>query len=106
MATLSVAARSKHPDLSLGNARAAVRTYTGPASYATGGDSLVAREVKLSHIHDVWATLAVNAAGTVRLLLYDAANGTVLWYVPNTGAEVANGTDLSGYTAQILVLEG
>lgn len=77
-----------------------IATYTGPASYVTNGDSLVASELALKRIEILHFELAVNSSGTVRQLHYDHANELVRWVVPNTGAEVANGTDLSGFSAR------
>lgn len=74
-------------------------TYTGPTSYATGGDPFTPADVKLGQLHVITGmAVARKSDGTVRLLWYDKTNQKVIWYVPNTGAEVANATDLSGYT--------
>jgi hypothetical protein len=74
--------------------------YVGPASYATGGDSLTPGALGLGKLEHLSFELAINSAGTVRGLVYDHANETVFWVVLDTGAEVANGTDLSGYSAR------
>jgi hypothetical protein len=97
---------TKHPQISFQNAQASVRQYTGPASYATGGDLIDANDLKIGSIVDIWFTLAVNGAGTVRLLHYDGANGKIRWVVPDTGSEVANTTDLSGFQAFLFALDG
>jgi hypothetical protein len=103
MATLTI--DGKHPQLSLGNALGALRQYTGPASYVTGGDAMTAQEFKLGRLYDIIPMgHAINAGGTIRLLQYDVANAVMIWTVPNTGAEVANATDLSGYTAHLLAI--
>jgi hypothetical protein len=77
--------------------------YTGPASYATGGDAITAGELGMARIE--------------LLLLGDATNGTLyrhLVFIPNTttggglirwldatnGAEIANATNLTTYTAR------
>lgn len=81
--------------------RRVVGRYTGPASYTTGGDPFVASELKaLGTIEFLDFENAINATPANRLLTYDHANGTVVWIVPNTGAEVAATTDLSGYSAR------
>ena len=74
--------------------------YTGPASYVAGGDPLAPSDVGWNSFDQVILGLAHNGSA-VRLLVYDRTNETVLWYVPDTGSEVAGGQDLSGYTAQI-----
>ncbi len=80
--------------------RRIIGIYTGPASYATGGDPFVAADVKLGQIDVLlMGGSARNSSSTLRLLSYDRTNNTVVWVVPNTGSEVANGTDLSGFTA-------
>ena len=72
--------------------------YTGPASYATGGDAFLPADVKLGQIHFLDLELATN--GTVVLLArYDYTNQKVKWF-DLAGNEVANATDLSGYTAR------
>ena len=82
------------------NLRGTVGRYTGPASYVAAGDSLRPQELKLGQIAALIFEPAINAAGTIRLLVYDIANETVQWYVPNTGSEVADATDLSGFNAR------
>lgn len=74
--------------------------YTGPASYATGGDPFTAANLGMSTIELLVTELAVNAAGTVRGLQYDTAAGLLRWIVLDTGAEVAATTDLSGFSAR------
>lgn len=71
--------------------------YTGPASYVTGGDPFVAADVKLGTLQHVDFGIATNGSAT-RLLTYDRTNGKVMWWVPSTGAEVANAQDMSAYT--------
>lgn len=105
MPTLSTPAASKHPDLAFVNARMATRTYTGPASYSTGGDAIAARDLKLSHLLDVLPAIARNSAGTIRLLYYNRADGTIRWY-DDAFTEIAATTDLSGFTATIWAIEG
>lgn len=81
-----------------------VDTYTGPASYATGGDSFVPGDVKLGVIDALLFELARNAAGLIYGIRYDYTNQMAIWYVLTTGAEVANGTDLSGYSARFVAV--
>lgn len=76
-----------------------VDTYTGPASYVTGGDPVEAGDLALGRIIAIFFGLARNVSGTVYGLVYDATNGKIVWYVLDTGAEVANGTDLDGFSA-------
>lgn len=74
--------------------------YTGPASYVTGGDSFVPADVDLAQL-EIAPNLIAHSGTAVRLVVYDRTNQTYLWYVPDTGAEVANGTDLSAFTVEV-----
>lgn len=86
------------------NLRGTVGRYTGPSSYTTGGDSLVPQELKLGQIAILLFELGIDSGGTIYGLEYDVDNEVVLWYVLDTGAEVANGTDLSGFNARFLAV--
>ena len=96
----------KHPYIDAGNIRLAHGRYTGPASYTNpGGDAFAAADVKLSYLTAVLFGIAINAANdTTRLLVWKGS--VVRWFVPDTGAEVANATDVSGFTAEFLAVEG
>ena len=78
--------------------------YTGPLSYATGGESLPPEQLGLGALGIILFELARNAAGTVYGLRYDATNKKVIWYVLDTGAEVANATDLTGFSARFFAI--
>ena len=85
-----------------GNRRIVTGVYTGPVLYATGGDSVAAADLGLSDIRSLDIGLAADAAGAnPRLVRPNAAGTKLLWYVPNTGAEVANATNLSTFTATL-----
>ena len=86
----------------VGNRRTVVGTYTGPASYATNGDAVSADDLGLSNIRVLTLGVAGDAANiTPRLLRWNAAQTKIMWFVPDTGAEVANATDLSAFTATL-----
>lgn len=72
--------------------------YTGPASYATGGDALLPNEVKLGQIHYFDTEPPTNGTD-LRLARYDYTNQKVKWF-DLAGAEIANGTDLSAYSCR------
>ena len=74
--------------------------YTGPAAYVTGGDPFTAANLGMGTVELLLFELAVNGAGTVRGIQYNASPGLARWIVLDTGAEVANGTDLSGFSAR------
>lgn len=97
----------KQTRLNLGNINAAHQQYTGPASYTTGGDPFTAQDVKLARITGILFEMAINNAGAVRHLIYDVANEVVIWYDnADPHAEIADTTDLSGFSARFLALEG
>ena len=77
--------------------------YTGPASYATGGDSFTPEELALGKLLAVLALTITNGTA-IRVGAYDYTNKKILWYVPNTGAEVAATVDLSGFTGRFEVI--
>ena len=84
----------------VGNQRFVGGTYTGPVSYAAGGDPITVDNLGLSDIRNLFVGVAANAAlTTFRSLVVNPAQTKILWVVPNTGAEVAAATDLSGFTA-------
>jgi len=100
---------SKHPLISFVNVHAALVGYTGPESYATGGDLIEPNDVKLGRIEDIWPVsgLAINGAGAIRHLMFDASSGLMIWFDnADPHAEIANGTDLSGFTTKLFVIEG
>lgn len=70
--------------------------YTGPASYLTGGDPVNApTELGMAEVYQAEGNLS---NGTLTLILhFSYTTQKMRFYVPNTGAEVANATDLSGY---------
>lgn len=87
-----------------GNRRVNNGTYTGPTSYVTGGDTITASDVGLSDIRFLELNVALDASNAnPRLLVLNGAGTKIMWFVPNTGSEVANGTNLSGYTSQIRI---
>lgn len=73
-------------------------TLTGPASYATGGDSLVPNDIKLGQIHLIDFTQPTNGT-IVASVAYDYTAQKVKWFVA-AGTEVPNATDLSAYTCR------
>lgn len=75
--------------------------YTGPASYATGGDPVNASdELGMGEVFGVYGTISDGSA--VRVPFFDYANQKILWFVPDTGAEVAGAVDLSTFSGTLL----
>lgn len=72
--------------------------YTGPSSYAAGGESL--DPMTAFGLGRVAAVLGVISNGSaVRVLWWDKANSKLKAFVPNTGAEASG--DLSGYSGTL-----
>lgn len=77
--------------------------YTGPTSYATGGDSLnLLSDLGLGQVHVVQAEPASNGT-LVKAVVYNRSTGKFQWF-DAAGTETANGTNLSGYTTYIEVV--
>lgn len=75
--------------------------YSGPLSYATGGDPVNAgSELGMGEVYGVYGTISNGSA--VRIPFFDYANQKILWFIPNTGAEVAAAVDLSGFSGTLL----
>jgi hypothetical protein len=81
-----------------------VLQVAGPSSYATGGDPCTPNALFLGVGESIPSVTALDASGAnPRLVVYDYVNEKFKWFVPNTGSEVANATDLSGYSFRIEV---
>lgn len=75
--------------------------YTGPASYTTGGESVnSAADLGMGEVFGVYGTIGDGSA--IRIPFFDYTNQTIQWFIPNTGAEVANGVDLSTFSGTLL----
>lgn len=75
---------------------------TGPTSYATGGDAVDAASLGLGTIFGVYGVLTSGTGGAIRIPVLDFTNQKIWFFIPNTGAEVANAIDLSSYTGTLL----
>jgi hypothetical protein len=79
--------------------------YTGPASYATGGEAVnSSADLGMAEVYAVEGCIG-NLSGAVstaiRVPFLDYANQKVQWFVPNTGAEVAGAVDLSTFVGTL-----
>lgn len=77
-------------------------TYTGPASYATGGDSLPPQSIGLGKIHAILG-LVISNGTNVYWGYYNKTTQKILWYSA-TATEIANTTDLSGFIGAFEVI--
>ena len=76
--------------------------YTGPASYATGGDTGLAAALGIGKIFAVLGLTISN--GTLTYIgWYSTTTGNLLWF-DMAGAQVANATDLSTFVGQFEVI--
>ena len=76
--------------------------YTGPASYATGGDLLVPSDVTLGVIEDL-PEQSVTDGTSVRTIIYNNTTQKLQWFVPNTNVDVAAGVNLSTFIGRFAV---
>jgi hypothetical protein len=76
--------------------------YTGPASYATGGDSLTPEECSLGFIAAV-VGLVISNGVNIYWGYYNTTTQKILWYSA-TATEIPNATDLSGFTGRFEVI--
>ena len=72
--------------------------YTGPASYATGGDTLPPESVGLGRIEALLG-LTISDGTTLYWGYYNQTTEMILWYSA-TGTEVPNATNLSTFTGR------
>lgn len=77
-----------------------IGTYTGPASYATGGDLLSAAELALGKI-DILTMEALSNGSAVLIPRYNYTTGKLMVF-DMAGAEVTAATNLSGYSARFI----
>lgn len=77
-------------------------SYTGPASYATGGDSLTPEQCRLGMIAAVLG-LVISDGTNVYWGYWNPTTKKVLWYSA-TATEIGNGVDLSGFSGRIEVI--
>lgn len=90
----------------------AIWQETGPSSYATGGYTITLPNPTGLRGYD-WVTGGLDTTGAYEVIAGPASVGTngspsikVMWRVANTGAEVANGTDLSAKHARMCAFGG
>jgi len=92
---------SQTPHEVWGRNRVVTKAVTFDNSYATGGESLLPRDLGLAEIHAVYVSEV--AGGTPTVVQYDYVNRKL---VALRGAlvEVANGVDLSALVVRITVI--
>jgi hypothetical protein len=83
-----------------------VARWTGPNPYVSGGEPVSAATFGLGKIIVILGGQALDAAGGVRLSLYNPTTGKMMWYVDGAAGfvEVAGGVNLSTFSAPIEVI--
>ena len=85
--------------LSLGNKRGTVVQITGPTSYPTGGEALTAAQLGLHSVARVEVEPPIDSTPAARIATYDHTN-SVIYFFTAGATQVANGTDLSTFSAR------
>lgn len=86
-----------------GNFNRRIERWTGPASYATGGEDCSPSTFGLGQI--VRGINGIASDGTtVRLIWWNPATNKLMWFVPNTNVEVAAAVNLSAFSVQFEVV--
>jgi hypothetical protein len=75
-----------------------VVAYTGPTSYATGGDTLNPESVSLKVI-EALVGLSISNGTNIYSGYYNQTTKKILWYSA-TATEITNATDLSAFTGR------
>ena len=106
-ANITIPAGGRPTDV-FGSRRVATPRYTGPNPYpnagGTVGDPIAASDLGLRGITGFPGFIAFDpVGGAYRICVYDEVLETIRWFVSTTGVEVANGVDLSAYSADIVV---
>jgi len=101
VATISGWNEIRNPD-NAGIRRRIIVKYTGPASYATGGDSYSAADNGPGiGVLELAPSFPISDGTTLYIVWWDKANGLLKWFDPTTGLEVAALTDLSDFTVWV-----
>jgi hypothetical protein len=81
-----------------------VARWTGPSSYATGGEAVTPATFGLGTIVVASFTPALDAAGAnTRVVVWNSTTQKLQWFSA-PGTEVTAATDLSGYSCQFEII--
>jgi hypothetical protein len=78
--------------------------YPNTGVAATSGYPLAPGDCKLGVIEEIGDLLLWDGGANVRIGVYDFTNQRVRVFIPNTGAEVAGGVDLSLFSTRFEVM--
>jgi hypothetical protein len=83
-----------------------VAQWKGPNPYVTGGEPITAATFGLGRIIVINGSVAVDAAGAIRLAVYNPTTSKIAWYVDGAAGfvEVAGGVNLSTFSGGIEVI--
>lgn len=81
--------------------RRQIAAYTGPETYAAGGDALDPAAFRMGKIFAVLGAV-ITSGSAIRVGVWDASTEKLMWFVPDTGAEASG--DLSTYSGSIEVV--
>lgn len=98
LGTLNFTAADRPFDVA-GIRRRVIIQYAGPASYVTGGDPLVAADIKLGVIEDIPEQIVSNGTN-ILCIVYNNTAGTMQFFDTSSKAEVAAATNLSLYVGR------
>jgi len=105
-ANITIPAGGRPTDI-FGSRRVATPHYVGPNPYlnaGTPGDPILAADLGLRGITGFPSFHAFDPVGGLFCTcVYDSTLEAIRWFVGTTGVEVANGVDLSAYSADIVV---
>lgn len=83
-----------------GDKRRTIGQITFDSSYPTGGEALTPQQIGLGTILWMDVENPVSATPTTRMSTFDHTNGRFLVFTSSDGNEVANGTNLSAFSAK------
>lgn len=91
--------RANNPQVE-GARRVTVTNITFDSSYPTGGEPLTFSDLGLTSVEFAIATLKTAGTGSVTQVWYDIPNQKLLAFA--AAAQIANTTDISAVTAQVV----
>lgn len=83
-----------------GDKRRTIGTVTFDSSYPTGGEVITPQQVGLGTILDMDIENPVSPTPTTRMCTFDHTNLKFMLFTSSDGNQVANGTDVSTFSAK------
>lgn len=103
--TLTALSDGKSPIKYIDGRRCRVVQIAGSASYATGGDSIALSSIGLTEVREAWVLAdSTNASGaSIHIVTTDPKNPLFKLF-SGVSTEVASTTNVSTYTARVLLV--